>query len=73
MSSRKLDRNALFPGKVVKKSQLLMLDKVSLESGPRSGYHVLAPNGGADGIRTRYLLTASQVFSQLNYGPLPLM
>ncbi len=24
---------------------------------------------GADGIRTRDLLTASQAFSQLNYGP----
>ena len=26
--------------------------------------------GGAGGIRTRYLLTASQTFSQVNYGPL---
>ena len=26
--------------------------------------------GGAGGIRTRYLLTASQTFSQVNYGPI---
>ena len=27
-------------------------------------------SGGAGGIRTRYLLPASQTFSQVNYGPL---
>ena len=27
-------------------------------------------NGGAGGIRTPYLLTASQMFSQLNYSPI---
>jgi hypothetical protein len=26
-------------------------------------------SGGAGEIRTRYLLTASQTFSQVNYGP----
>ena len=26
--------------------------------------------GGAGGIRTRYLLTASQTFSRVNYGPI---
>jgi hypothetical protein len=26
-------------------------------------------SGGAGGIRTPYLLTASQTFSQVNYGP----
>ncbi len=26
-------------------------------------------NGGADGIRTHYLLTASQTLSQLSYSP----
>ena len=28
-------------------------------------------NGGAEGIRTPYLLNANQAFSQLNYGPAP--
>ena len=28
-------------------------------------------NGGADGIRTHYLLTASQTLSQLSYSPTP--
>ena len=28
------------------------------------------PNGGAEGIRTPYLLNANQAFSQVNYGPL---
>ena len=26
-------------------------------------------SGGADGIRTRYLLNANQAFSRVNYGP----
>jgi site-specific DNA recombinase len=29
----------------------------------------IIPLGGAGGIRTPYLLTASQTFSQVNYGP----
>jgi hypothetical protein len=28
-------------------------------------------NGGADGIRTHYLLTASQTLSRLSYSPTP--
>ena len=32
-------------------------------------YHEPNVHGGADGGRTRDLLTASQAFSQLNYGP----
>ena len=31
---------------------------------------LLQVSGGAEGIRTPYLLTASQSFSQVNYGPL---
>lgn len=30
----------------------------------------IEPFGGAGGIRTPYLLTASQTFSQVNYGPI---
>jgi hypothetical protein len=32
---------------------------------------LLQAGGGADGIRTHYLLTASQTLSQLSYSPTP--
>ena len=31
----------------------------------------IVTSGGADGIRTHYLLTASQTLSQLSYSPTP--
>ena len=39
---------------------------VEIEAKVRRYYYL---NGGADGIRTHYLLTASQTLSQLSYSP----
>jgi hypothetical protein len=43
--------------------------KAGVEGMDECGYLMTGGYGGPGGIRTPYLLTASQTFSQLNYGP----